>query len=111
MALKDILYTPVEPLNHAVGLRRLWWGQTVVDAKFGAQRVKLMFAGRRTLAQAKEAVSELLTIIRKNGANVQRTRALKVTQETSGIGGRFVAIDTNEHPPRGAIDGDKQIPA
>ncbi len=123
MALKDILYTPVEPLNHAVGLRRLWWGQTVVDAKFGAQRVKLMFAGRRTLAQAKEAVSELLTIIRKNGANVQRTRALKVTQETSGIGGRFVAIDTNEHPPRGAIpsrafsmpcratDGDKQVTA
>ena len=62
MALKDILDPPVESLNHAVGLRRLWWGQTVVDAKFGAQRVKLMFAGRRTLAQAKEAVSELLTI-------------------------------------------------
>ena len=79
MALKDILYTPVEPLNHAVGLRRLWRGQTVVDAMFGAHRVKLTFAGRRTLAQAKEAVSELLTIIRKNGAHVQRTRALKVT--------------------------------
>ena len=68
MALKDILYTPVEPLNHAVGLRRLWWGQTVVDAKFGAQRVKPLFAGRRTLAQAKEAVSERLTV-----ANVART--------------------------------------
>jgi hypothetical protein len=79
MALEDILYTPVESLNHAVGLRRLWWGQTVVDAKFGAQRVKLMFAGRRTLAQAKETVSKLLTIIGKNGANAQRTSALKVT--------------------------------
>ena len=83
----------------------------MVNAEFGAQRIELMFASRCTLAQAKEAVSELLTIIRKNGANVQRTRALKVTQETSGIGGRFVAIDTNEHPPRGAFDGDKQIPA
>jgi hypothetical protein len=79
MALKDILYTPVEPLNHAVGLRRLWWGQTVVDAEFAAQRIELMFASRCTLAQAKETVSELLTIIRKNGSNAQRTRALKVT--------------------------------
>ncbi len=79
MALKDILYTPVEPLNHAVCLRRLWWGQTMVDAEFGAQRVELMFASRCTLAQAKETVSKLLTIIRKNGANAQRTRALKVT--------------------------------
>ena len=83
----------------------------MVDAKFGAQRVKLMFPGRSTLAQAKEAVSELLAIIRKNGANTQRTRALKVTQEAPSIGGRLVAIDTNEHPPRGAINGDKQVTA
>ena len=51
----------------------------MVDAEFGAQRVELMFASRCTLAQAKETVSKLLTIIRKNGANAQRTRALKVT--------------------------------
>ena len=79
MTLKDILYTPVESLNHAVCLRRLWWGQTMVDAEFAAQRIELMFASRCTLAQAKETVSELLTIIRKNGSNAQRTRALKVT--------------------------------
>jgi integral membrane sensor domain MASE1 len=68
MALKDILYTPVEPLNHAVCLRRLWWGQTMVDAEFAAQRIELMFASRCTLAQAKETVSKLLTV-----ANVART--------------------------------------
>jgi hypothetical protein len=79
MTLKDILYTPVESLNHAVCLRRLWRGQTMVDAEFAAQRIELMFASRCTLAQAKETVSKLLTIIRKNGANAQRTRALKVT--------------------------------
>jgi hypothetical protein len=62
MTLEDILYTPVESLNHAVCLRRLWWGQTMVNAEFGAQRIELMFASRCTLAQAKETVSELLTI-------------------------------------------------
>ena len=51
----------------------------MVDAEFAAQRIELMFASRCTLAQAKETVSKLLTIIRKNGSNAQRTRALKVT--------------------------------
>ena len=68
MTLKDTLYTPVESLNHAFCLRRLWWGLTMVDAEFGEQRVELMFASRCTLAQAKETVSKLLTI-----ANVART--------------------------------------
>jgi hypothetical protein len=40
MTLEDILYTPVESLNHAVCLRRLWWGQTMVDAEVAAQRVE-----------------------------------------------------------------------
>jgi len=43
--------------DHAVGLMRLWWGQTVVDTEFGAKRVELVFAGFSTLAQAKETVS------------------------------------------------------
>ncbi len=68
MALKDILYTPVESLNHAVCLRRLWWGHTMVDASFAAPRVDPLFASRGTLAQAKETVSKLLTV-----ANVART--------------------------------------
>jgi hypothetical protein len=67
MTLKDILYTLVESLNHAVCLMRLWWGQTMVDAEFVAQRVVLMFASRCTLAQAKETVSKLLTIANRGG--------------------------------------------
>ena len=62
MTLEDILYTPVGSLNHAVGLKRLWWGQTIVDAEFGAQRVDPLFASRGTLAQAKETVSKLLSV-------------------------------------------------
>jgi hypothetical protein len=68
MTLKAILYTPVESLNPAVCLRRLWWGQTMVDAEVAAQRVEPLFAGCCTLAQAKETVSERLTV-----ANVART--------------------------------------
>ena len=62
MTLEDILYTPVGSLNHAVGLKRLWWGQTMVNAEFGAQRVDPLFASRGTLAQAKETVSKLLSV-------------------------------------------------
>jgi hypothetical protein len=83
MTLKDILYTLVESLNHAVFLRRLWWGQTMVDAEFGAQRVELMFASRCTLTQVKETVSKLLTIIRKNGANAQWTCAVDMRAQPS----------------------------
>lgn len=35
----------------------------------GAQRVELVCAGRGALAQAEEAVRELLAVIRKNGAD------------------------------------------
>jgi hypothetical protein len=62
MTLEDILYTPVDSLNHAVCLRRLCWGQTMVNAEFAAQRVDPLFASRGTLAQAKETVSERLTV-------------------------------------------------
>jgi hypothetical protein len=68
MTLEDILYTPFDSLNHAVCLRRLCWGQTMVNAEFAAQRVEPLFASRCTLAQAKETVSERLTV-----ANVART--------------------------------------
>jgi hypothetical protein len=68
MTLEDILYTPVDSLNHAVCLRRLCRGQTMVNAEFAAQRVKPLFASRCKLAQAKETVSERLTV-----ANVART--------------------------------------
>jgi hypothetical protein len=68
MTLKGILYTPVDSPNHAVCLRRLWWGQTMVDAGFAAQRVEPLFASRCTLAQTKETLSKRLTV-----ANVART--------------------------------------
>jgi hypothetical protein len=68
MTLEDIQNAPVESLNDAVCLRRLWWGQTIIDAEFAAQRIELMFASRCTLAQAKETVNERLT-----AANVART--------------------------------------
>jgi hypothetical protein len=68
MTLEDIQSAPVGSLNHAVGLKRLWWGQTMVDAEFGAQRVDPLLASRGTLAQVKETISKLLTV-----ANVART--------------------------------------
>jgi hypothetical protein len=72
-------------LDHAVGLRRLRRREAMLDAEGGAQRVELVCASRCTLAQAKEAIRELLAVVRANGADAQRANALQVTKEAAGI--------------------------
>lgn len=67
MALKYTLYATIEPLNHAVGLGRSWWGQAVFDVQYCAKLVELMFSALCALTQAKEAVGELFFIIRQYG--------------------------------------------
>ena len=42
MALKHILDTTVEPLDHAVGLRRSGRRQAVFDVQFSAESIELM---------------------------------------------------------------------
>jgi len=60
VALKHLLDPAVEAFDHAVGLRRFRWGQAVLDAQFGAELVEFVVARRGTLAQAEQAVGELL---------------------------------------------------
>jgi hypothetical protein len=60
VALQHLLDRAVEALDHTVGLRRLGRGQSVLDAQFGAELVELVFACGRALAQAEQAVGELL---------------------------------------------------
>jgi len=75
MALKHLLYPTVELFDHAVGLRRFWWGQAVLDAELGTELVELMLARRSTLAQAEEAIGELFSVVRENRADADRAVA------------------------------------
>ena len=64
MALKHILDTTVEPLDHAVGLRRSGRRQAVFDVQFSAESIELMLPRFYPLAQTKQAVGKLFSVVR-----------------------------------------------
>ena len=68
-ALKHLLDAAVEPLDHPVGLERFWRGQAVLNSELSAELVERVRAGRRALAQAEPAVSELLAVVCENRAD------------------------------------------
>lgn len=109
VALQHLLDPPVEALDHAVGLGGLGRGQAMLDAQFGAELVELMLARRGALAQAEQAIGELFSVIRENGADVDRAGALQVAQETSGVGRGLCLEDTDEDPAGRTVDGDEQV--
>ncbi len=55
---------PVESLRHAIGSGRPGLGQPVFDAQFLAQLIELVVATGLTLLAGKQAVRELLAIVR-----------------------------------------------
>ena len=59
-ALQDFFDPSSEPLDHSIGLRGFRRGQTVLDVQISAEPVELVLAGRGPLAQAEEAIGELL---------------------------------------------------
>ena len=65
MALQNLLDAPVEPFDHAVGLRRFRWCQAVLDIQVSTELVELVFARRGPLAQAEQAIGERLAIARR----------------------------------------------
>ena len=64
VTLQHGLAAAVEPLNHAVGLRRSWRGQPVLDPKIHSELIKLMFPRCCPLAQTKQAAGELFFVTR-----------------------------------------------
>ena len=61
--LQDVFDPAVEALDHAVGLRVLWWGQAVFYPEFAAEQVELVLAAGAAFAQTEQAVGELFAII------------------------------------------------
>lgn len=62
----------IEALNHAIGLRRLGLGQSVLNPQSLAQLIELVLPCGRTAAIAKQPVCELFAVVRQDGANPER---------------------------------------
>jgi hypothetical protein len=80
----------------------------VLDVEGGAKRVERMFASCGPLAQAKEPIGELFSIIGLDGANVYWADTLQVTQKPARIGCRLCIEDADEDPPRRPINGSEK---
>lgn len=83
----------------------------MLDVEGGAERVELMFASCGPLAQAKEPISELLSIIGQNSADADWAGTLQVAQEAARIGCRLCIENANEHPAGRPINGNEKIAA
>ena len=98
MDLQNLLDPAVEALDHAVGLRVLLRGQTVLDAEVVAEMIELVLASGVAFAKAEQSVGELFAIVGENGADVQKACAFQIAQETAGVSGGLGLEDSDEYP-------------
>ena len=106
--LQHLVDPAVEAFDHAVGLGELRRSEAVFDAQLGAEQVEQVRARGCALAQAEEAIRELLAVIGQDGADAERAGALQVTQKPPRIGRRLCLEDADKHPSRCPVDGDEQ---
>ena len=101
MALKHVLDAPIEPLDHAVGLRRSWRRQAVFNVQFSAELIELMLPRCYPLSQTKQPVGELFSVVCENGADADGTGTFKIPQEAAGVGRRLIVVDADKDPAGG----------
>lgn len=109
MRFEYIGNAPIEAFDHAVGSGRAWLSQAVLNVQCLAQLVKLMVARGLALTAGKQPVGELFAVIGQNFLHLDRASLVQGVEERSCGGGRLVALDLNEHPASGAVNGHKQI--
>ena len=100
----------VEPLHHAVGLRRLRLGQPVFGAQGLTKLVELMGPGGLPRPGAKQPVGELLAVIGQVGPNTDRTHLLQVAPEATCGCRTLIIAELDVDPAGGVVDGHKQVP-
>jgi hypothetical protein len=76
ITLRHLLDLTVEAFDQAVCLRRLRRGQAVLNVQVFTRLVELALARRSALAQAEEAIGELLYVVRENSADADRAGTL-----------------------------------
>lgn len=111
VGLEDIRNAAIETLHHAIGFGRSGFGQSVLNTQRLAQLVKCVLPAGFTLFAGKQAVSELLAVVRQQLLDLDRTRLVQGLQEAAGTTSGFVGIDLHKHPAGGPVDGHKQVAA
>lgn len=109
MRLQNLRQSPVEALHHAVGLRMLGLGQSVLNAQRLAQRIKLMVSAGVFLAPPERPISELSAVVRQQRLDPERRRLVQRIEERSRGCCGLLALDGDEHPACGAVDGHEDI--
>jgi len=101
--------TAVEALDHAVGFRRAWLGQAMLNAQRLTQLIKLMVSRGLALTVGKKPVGELLAVVGKDFLHPDRASLVQGAQKRACSSDRLVALDLNKHPARGPVNCHKQI--
>lgn len=109
VSFEHISDTPVEALDHAIGSGRAWPGQALLNAQGLAQLVKLMVARGLALAAGKQPVGELFAVVGQNFLHLDWASLVQGVEKRASASSRLVALDLNEHPARGAVNGHEQI--
>ncbi len=109
MGFEHIGNAPIKAFDHAIGSGRAWLGQAMFNVQGLAQLIKLMGARGLALTAGKQPVSELLAVVGQDFLHLDRTSLVQGVQKRACGSGRLVALDLNEHPARGAVNGHEQI--
>lgn len=109
MGFEHIGNAPIEAFDHAIGSGRAWLGQAMFNVQGLAQLIKLMVARGLALSAGKQSIGEPLAVVGQNFLYLDRSSLVQGAQKRASGSSRLVALDLNEHPARGTVNGYKQI--
>ena len=98
----------IEALDHGVGLRVARRGQTMFDREFCAGLVEDMLTSG-PLVFGCETVGESAAVVGQDFNDSHGCSAHQAAQEVLGAGLAQVAVEMDEHPAGGAINGHEQV--
>ena len=93
----------------AIGSGRAWLGQAMFDVQGLERLIKLMVARGLALSAGKQSIGEPLAVVGQNFLYLDRSSLVQGAQKRASGSSRLVALDLNEHPARGTVNGYKQI--
>ena len=109
MGFEHIGDAPIETLDHAVGSGRAWFGQAMFNVQGLAELINLMVVRGLTFTAGKLPVGELLAVVVQYFLDLDWASLVQGFQKRASGSGLLVALDLNEYPARGSVNGHKQI--
>lgn len=97
MRLEHIRDTPVEALDHPVGLGRSGPGEPVLDAQLPAQPVKLVMSAGLTL-WGKQPIREFLAVVDQHLVDFDQAALVQSLQKRFRMGSALAGLDLHKPP-------------